>query len=203
MLRRGTVRRPWGRRNARCPGHRIGYGQSLNPLTYPSDTRWRFTALRSGIEKVGQLGLSWEVNGDPISDDYVPNEITARELLERWLRWVWDRKPFDADLGVPHVPIYWFVHGADSGTFEAAPPIIPLNQRENFTTFYSRPTDEQTGEPINWLRLPVEDKLWRVDRSDKGGFIQEATGFKPSAFQPALDLPVLDAAGVDWGDRST
>lgn len=158
----------------------------MNPLTYESDIRWRYTALGSGHEKVGALGLGWEVEGDPISDPYLPEDISALELLEHWLSWLWERKPFDEDLGVPHVPIRWFVRGIDSGTLEGAPPIMPLDRRDNFLTFYSHPENEQTGEPVNWLRLPVQEKLWGTDRADKGGFLQEATGFKPSAFQPAL-----------------
>jgi hypothetical protein len=55
------------------------------------------------------------------------------------------------------------------------------------------------GEEINWLRLPVVDKLWRADRGDPGGFIQEETGFKPSPFQSALDLRVLVLRGADSG----
>jgi len=174
----------------------------MNPLTYPGGTKWRFTALQSGVEKVGELKLYWEVEGDPISDDSLPGEESARELLERWLTWVWDRKAFHHDLGVPHVPIHWYVMGDDSGTFEAAPPIIPLDRHDNFTPFYSHPAEVDTDEPVNWLRLPVVDKRWRDGAADKGGFIQEATGFKPSSFQPALDLRVLHAAGVDWGERS-
>jgi hypothetical protein len=51
--------------------------------------------------------------------------------------------------------------------------------------------------------MPADDKLWRANAADSGGFVQEATGFKRSALQPALDLRVLEAAGVRWRDRST
>jgi hypothetical protein len=33
---------------------------------------------------------------------------------------------------------------------------------------------------MNWLSLPVIDKLWNETRADEGGFIQQATGLKPS-----------------------
>lgn len=171
-------------------------------MTYPAGTRWRY-GTPGGSEKIGELELVWELHGDPLSDDYLPEEISADELLERWLTWIWEKKAFHRDLGVPHVPIAWFVHGESEATFEGVPPIDPLDRDDHhFGTFYTHPTEEHGGESLNWLRLPVRDKLWRPGRSDKGGFIQEATGFKPSALQPALDLRVLGAAGVDWGDRS-
>jgi hypothetical protein len=178
------------------------YGDLVNAMTYPAGTRWRY-GTRRGDEKLGELELVWELLGDPISDDYLPDEISADELLEQWLTWVWERKAFDGDLGVPHVPIQWCVHGASAATFEGVPPIDPLDREDHFGTYYTHPTEERGGEALNWLRLPVRDKLWRPGHADKGGFIQEATGFKPSALQPALDLRVLGAAGVDWGDRSS
>jgi hypothetical protein len=43
----------------------------------------------------------------------------------------------------------------------------------------------------------VIDKLWRVDLpphvATKGGFIQEATGWKPSPLQPYINLRQLAA----------
>ena len=47
------------------------------------------------------------------------------------------------------------------------------------------------GERLNWLLLPVEDKLWNAKQANKGGFIQEATGWKPSILQPFVYLPAL------------
>ncbi len=179
---------------------------TVNALTYPPGTRWRYRSRRySDVEKVGDLDLTWELSRDWITDDFTPDQISAEDLLERWLVWVWEARPFDEDLGVPHVPIRWSVRGEDSATFEAAPPIRPFGvhaRRDHFLTIYTHPEDEQTEEPVNWLRLPVRDKLWRPGSGDKGGFVQEATGFKPHALQPALDLRVLGAAGVDWGDRT-
>lgn len=173
----------------------------MSLTTYPADTRWRFISPR-GTEKIGTLSLYWELPNDWISDDDTPETAEARELLERWLRWLWDAKPFSEELGVPHVPINWSVDGQDSATYEKAPSIVPYDRAETFATIYTHPENEQTEEPINWLRVPVKDKLWRPGRGDKGGFIQEVTGFKPAALQPTFDLRVLSAAGVDWTDRS-
>ena len=61
----------------------------------------------------------------------------------------------------------------------------------NFLDYYSSPIDCETGEKLNWLALPVEDKLWNSKCQNKGGFIQEATGWKPSILQPYVYLPAL------------
>ena len=59
------------------------------------------------------------------------------------------------------------------------------------------PVDAETGDELDWLALPVVDKLWNSKRGDKGGFIQEATGWKPSILQPHVFLPALiDATRV-------
>jgi len=39
--------------------------------------------------------------------------------------------------------------------------------------------------------LPIADMSWNDERADKGGFIQEATGWKPAILQPYLYLPAL------------
>ena len=65
---------------------------------------------------------------------------------------------------------------------------------ENFLSFYGWPAHSATGEQLNWLTLPVLDKRWNAKRADKGGFIQEATGWKPSILQPFVYLPGLAKA---------
>jgi hypothetical protein len=69
---------------------------------------------------------------------------------------------------------------------------------EDFLTFYSWPEDTKTRALLNWLTLPVVDKRWNNQRGDKGGFIQEATGWKPSILQPFVYLPTLLEAVRDW-----
>jgi len=46
-------------------------------------------------------------------------------------------------------------------------------------------------EPLDWLTLPVVDKLWNARRADKGGFIQVATQWKPAILEPYVYLPTL------------
>jgi hypothetical protein len=48
-------------------------------------TRWRFNSLESGVEFEMPLSLYWEINGDPITDDYTPDEISAEELWNIWV----------------------------------------------------------------------------------------------------------------------
>ncbi|NER28870.1 MAG: hypothetical protein F6J89_14840 [Symploca sp. SIO1C4] len=61
----------------------------------------------------------------------------------------------------------------------------------DFLNYFTSPVHFKTGEPLNWLSLPVVDKLWNNQRADKGGFIQEATGWKPSILQPFVYLRAL------------
>ncbi|GGY10671.1 hypothetical protein GCM10010358_73970 [Streptomyces minutiscleroticus] len=70
-------------------------------------------------------------------------------------------------------------------------------KEENFLTHYRPSIDAATGEPINWLRLPVLDRGWNAATADKGGFIQEATGWKPAPLQPTMDVVQIGrAAGL-------
>lgn len=170
----------------------------MNPLIYPYGNRWTFEDLQSAWRTSTELVLRWELNGDTISEDYELDQIESDDLMDIWLDWVWQHNAFSEDLGAPHVPIQWFVVGGDAGVLEYAPPLIP-SDGVNFRSRFTEPVDTETGEEINWLRLPVIDKLWRPGRDEVGGFVQEATGWKPSALQPALDLRVLGVAGAGWG----
>lgn len=154
-----------------------------------TEPRWTFSLKGGHNTRTTALHLGWELNGDPISDDWAPTEITAAELMRRWLR-------TNPDRGTGLVRIYWYVAG--EGIFEHAPfqrsawPWLT----QDFLTHYTTPMDP-AGRAVNWARLPVEDKLWTPTRGDKGGFIQSATGWKPSPLQPTVPLALLvDAAEV-------
>ena len=60
--------------------------------------------------------------------------------------------------------------------------------------FRGCPDWQQSSQRLNWLEIPVRDKLWNPQRADKRGFIQQATSWKPSILQPYLDLPALTSA---------
>lgn len=135
------------------------------------------TASRYGQTYRGPLALRWEVHGDPISDNYDPAETSAAELWATWRR----RYPGD------RLSIYWSVRG--EGIFESAPGFGGV-LGEDFLTFYTWPRDS-AGRPIRWADLPVMDKRWTPDRADKGGFVQEHTGWKPSPLQTQMDVAII------------
>jgi len=161
-----------------------------------SERLWRFTNLEHpGFERTCSLRYFWEVAGDPITDDYLPEETSAGALLMTWSAQAWRRYPDG------QVPIFWYVQGPDQGVFEAADYCRNLKRtmaenpgyKTGFLHYFTWPVDPDTGERINWMTLPVADKFWNLDQADKGGFIQEATGWKPSALAPTVDLDALMA----------
>ncbi|MFF8840524.1 hypothetical protein [Streptomyces sp. NPDC015130] len=143
---------------------------------YPTDTPWTFRTRTSNYEPTTPLCLYWEVEGDWLTDECTPDEVTPRELWDLW---------FAAHATKAPAPINWSVRGTN--IFETAPfspsPYLP----EDFLTHYTWPTHAKTGERLNWARLPVTDKLWDSSHNDKGGFIQQLTGWKPSPFQSHFD----------------
>lgn len=152
---------------------------------------WKFSNLRVGGERQGVIEACWEVSLDPISDDYTPREIDARELFNKWEKRV--RKEYDNGL----IPIHWFVRSEELLLFEGMPfqfRHIASSFDEDFLTFFTWPVNPETDEPLNWLTLPVVDKLWNPGRADKGGFIQQATGWKPAVLQPYVYLAALASA---------
>lgn len=152
---------------------------------------WRVRCRHTGYEWVGPLVAYSEVALDPISDDYSPDEIEAPELFRMWEKRVQEKYPNGL------IPIYWFAECKEEGKFAAMPfqfEHIPGSLYEAFLTFYSWPVDSVTGRRLNWLTLPVADKRWRANHADKGGFIQEATGWKPAILQPYVYLPALSRA---------
>lgn len=147
---------------------------------------WEFRSRQVDHVRRVELVAYWEVESDPISDDYTPDEISANDLLGRWIDRV--RPKYENGL----VPIHWFVESPGQGVFEQMPFQFPhLPAEEDFLARYTWPVDPRTGERLNWLTLPVVDKLWNKQRADKGGFIQEATGWKPSISQPYVYLDSL------------
>jgi len=157
------------------------------------ETVWVFENRRSGEERSGTLSASWEVEYDPMSDDYTPDEMPASELLQQWVAKVQPR--YNNGL----VPITWYVRGDEIGIFEFMPaqfrhiPELDID----FLTYFTLPENSETGESLKWLSLPVVDKLWNAKQAHKGGFIQEATGWKPGILQPFVYLPTL------WGTSNS
>jgi hypothetical protein len=159
---------------------------------------WRARSLCSGYEWQGPLVAYWEVLLDPISDDYTPEDTSAEDLLQTWVDRVLRDCPSDM------VPIYWFAAAQEHGMLERMPfqvndtPELPV---EDFLTYFTWPVNTATREQLNWLKLPVMDKRWNLERADKGGFIQEATGWKPAILQPYVYLPALVQGRCPTGRR--
>lgn len=155
----------------------------------PAIWNWKVKSPRPGNELEGELVAYWEVYYDPISDNYTPQEISAEELFNLWVGKV--KQEYHSGL----IPIHWSVESAPNGTFEFMPfrfESAPLDQvDQDFLTYFTWPVSKETGERLNWLHLPVVDKLWNTKRADKGGFIQEFTGWKPGILQPHVYLPSL------------
>lgn len=161
----------------------------------PAGDIWQFRSRTSGYQKEEPLRLYWELHCDPISDDWLPGEISAEELWRVWITRYPNDEHAEALFGPGAMRIWWFVDG--HSVFEGAPFQHPGGSRygaDDFLTHYSVPVNVATGEAIQWTRLPVIDKLWHPGRADKGGFIQEATGWKPSPLQPFVDVRQLARA---------
>ncbi len=141
------------------------------------------------------LEAYWYVEFDSMSGDYTPEEISASSLLDLWVKQV--KAEVKAKNRFPNnlIPIYWCVTGKET-KIEGMPFEFNHFQEgkpeKDFLTFFTWPINSTTGEPLNWLTLPVQDKQWNTKRGDKGGFIQEATGWKPGILQPYVYLPMLE-----------
>lgn len=150
--------------------------------------KWEYQSREYGHTFGSELLLYWELNGDPLTDDYLPEEISAEQL---WAKWI------DA-YAEPVIPIHWSVE-AVGHTFEGA-PLLPYPydmgegfRRDDFLTFFTWPVDPDTGDEVRWQTLPVRTKIWTHDQADKGGFVTTATGWAPSALQPSVNVAALAA----------
>lgn len=167
---------------------------------YPAGIEWSFHYLRKpSVVHVSELVLYAEPFGSWLTDDWLPDEITPRQLWDRWVA----NPDIYLDEARTQVHVRWSVTTPEvTGHFENAPfsiehPRFADDPREDFLTFFSWPVNAKTGERINWLRLPVLDRGWKGKRADKGGFIQELLGWKPGPLQPYMNPHQLaQAAGI-------
>lgn len=148
-------------------------------------TVWHFDQKQFSGSRSGELTLSWCLPGDGITDGYTVEEISAAELWSMW------RRNYARE---DQQPIYWNVHGDGIGEF--APFVPHAVGSENFLSFYTWPVDDD-GVRLRWFDLPIEEKAWNREAIEKGadwngGFIQEYTGWKPSALQPIVDLAFIE-----------
>lgn len=166
---------------------------------YPAGTKWTFSTRRGTYTQTQELALYAEPECSSMSDEYLPDEANAVELWRMWVdRYVTTyHQKYPGKVRPGEMPIYWSVTlPTRTGVFEAA-PYAPNILNEDFLTHYTHPVHADSGERLNWLRLPVLDGGWNSAAADKGGFIQEATGWKPSALQPVMDVVQIGrAAGL-------
>ena len=151
---------------------------------------WKVPFIRGSKERFweGELVAEWSADLESISDNYDPIDTNASSLFDMWASQV--RKKYTNGL----VPISWTVSCREAAKFEFMPfQFNHFDWKENFLTFYGWPMHSKTGEPLDWLTLPVNDKRWETEGGvDKGGFIQAATGWKPSIFQAFVPLDALE-----------
>ena len=185
---------------------------------YPHDRVWEWFSRRTGILRQGPLVLHWRMAGDSISDGYSPQDIRPEDLWCLWINELHELHRTDQRMGDGWVPVQWFARGMTVGISAGLEPEatdlyfraavltghrVRVCEQQQFLAHFTWPRCVVTGEPVNWLRVPVFDKQWTVARADSGGFVQEATSWKPSGLQPRVHLPTLAAsAGLYWPARS-
>jgi len=134
-----------------------------------------------------RIWLEWDVeDGAFYAQNWVPAEISALELFERWRREVVG--------GSGAAALFWTVC-AESGwgrrrDIARYPFAVQhhLVAGRSFGELFTVPVSEQTGETIRWERVSVADKRWRAGRVDSSGFVQEALGWSPHPLQPVFDF---------------
>ncbi|MFE9461680.1 hypothetical protein [Streptomyces californicus] len=172
-------------------------GASTITQPYNPGYVWRFTSKSNHtapVEYLEKLALRFEVAQADLSDGYQPVDITPEALWAAWADTVANtyHQQHPDQFRPGEVPIYWTVDCPGKGMIEP-PPHLP-GYTEDFLTYYTHPVHAVTDERLNWLRLPVLDSQWNETITDRGGFIQQVTGWKPSPLQPTMDVRQIGAA---------
>lgn len=171
---------------------------------------WRLVPVGAGEALTAPLRLSWEVDGSSLSGDYLPPGFTEPPALPGWetprlsaaeLLQLWS-DGFGLGAGIEQAPIIWSVESFTVGTLydvgfsEFAPyqPKPGLFGSLDLLDYFKHPVQAETGEPLNFLRLPVRNLAWSERWADTGGFVQEATSWLPSPLQPTAPVAALLAA---------
>jgi hypothetical protein len=162
------------------------------------DTLWTVENRDGKYTRDTTLWLEYEVAGSIMGDDYSLNDMSPDEMFREYVREFTDSKlDSENDLPSGYAHITWSVIGKDLGP-ELAPfqpdrwPSMP--EYEDYLTFFKWPVNAATGERADFLTMPVRSMQWNRTQRDRGGFIEEATGWKPAALQPCVFLPGVLAA---------
>lgn len=143
------------------------------------------------VERRQRLRLEYDLPLQDAVEDASPYTHTAEGLFHTWAGRVWHEDLSGVGLGPGWLHIRWGVCSPDGGVGEHAPLQMIDPPDEDFLSFFTWPTSTSDGA-LSWIALPVEDKRWDRQRVDPGGFIQAATGWKPSPLQPLVHVRQLD-----------
>lgn len=153
------------------------------PLDVPKPSLWN--------ERSEELYLYGELDGSSCVQNCDSDD--DRQQLDFYVRWI---KANDPEwLAADAVPIYWSVLPIG----ETAPYQPTFTARvgspvEDFLSFFSWPVDADSGEPLDWFRLPV--------RQDRFPELAEAIGWIPSPLQPIAPLQsILNSQRQYYPDR--
>ena len=181
-----------------------------------ADTIWEWRSRSTGVLRRGPLYLHWKADGDEISESCDPAEMDAPAVWALWIDTLVANDRLETIAGPGWVRLYWFARGLRVGSFPTVPPDVAgdllatpemmdtfntarfvMATHQAFVDHFTWPVDAVTQMPVNWLRLPVPDKYWNADRVSRGGFIQQATGWKPAPLQPFIHIPTMaECAGL-------
>jgi len=146
-----------------------------------SVTTYTFRSRRAGHERRSVLSLLWQVDYSAISENYDAEDYSAQGVWDRWI----------AKHGAAELNIDWYVVGASM--IECAPFVDHHGCGSDFLTYFTWPTDD-AGRRLRWTDLPVLDLRWTPGDEPPSGFIQQATGWKPSPLQPTMPVAVIATA---------
>jgi hypothetical protein len=154
--------------------------------------KWRFKSHRSNHEKITDLWLYPELDCSACIDDDECEEEEGPGQLRYYCDYIQRRYPqwWEADA----VPIYWTVMGSgDAFGCETAPcrTNLGLGLHEDFLTHYHTPIHVETGEPLNWFKLPVINSRYPK--------FARALGWLPSPFQDTAPLRSITRGIEDIG----
>lgn len=150
-----------------------------------------YASRKSGDEFEAEIHLYWEVHADPISDDYCDID-NPMDIWQAWRRRYPRDERAEALFGEGAFRIWWYMASSD-GQFETSPGSkVPGGATDGWLAHFTWPRDPDSGEQVSIMGLPVIDKLWRPGNAEKGGFIQEVTGWKPAPLQEFVNVPHLE-----------
>lgn len=147
-----------------------------------SSVTWRpeamecgLTTRRGGRSYTEPLVLWWEIDHDAISDDYYYEEADEFDLFRWWSRKLVSKGCTSSSM----LPIWWSVSGPTTAEFAEQSTEWPDGPYFDKYYYLAAPN----GGHIGVHCLPVADKKWTPAQMDKGGFIQQATQWRPTPLQ--------------------